>query len=282
MYKEKLKLLLFTSLAVLGMMVLFTSCSSREKTDSLNPSSNKAIDHETLIMDIDSLLSSLRLDTIDVAYDWIVKKENKRYQGISTKILFSRLVEKHNIDTSYQEVIFLCDDGYSSRIPFNTLMSDEGYLVNKDIDSELQWEKEINDKFGKAYLVWDIDEKDNSHSFPYGILQIKIVSIEDEYQRIKPNGSSEKVAGGYSLFKEHCIKCHMVNGVGGEVGPELNQPMSVTEYWKAEHLENFILDPQQYRSNSKMPITYGLTKDDSKQIIEYLKYMSNNKISSNE
>ena len=81
-------------------------------------------------------------------------------------------------------------------------------------------------------------------------------------------------------FRQHCIKCHTLNGDGGSIGPELNYPVSVTEYWKSKWLRRFIVNPQSVRSNSKMIPFYRDVENRQEQvadIIEYLKVMARNK-----
>jgi cytochrome c2 len=60
------------------------------------------------------------------------------------------------------------------------------------------------------------------------------------------------------------------------MGPELNYPKSVTEYWKENELVDYIVNPASFRNKVKMP-TLGLTKQQSQEIVDYLKYMSENK-----
>ena len=61
------------------------------------------------------------------------------------------------------------------------------------------------------------------------------------------------------------------------MGPELNYPKSVTEYWKEKELVEYIVNPKAFRNKVKMP-ALGLSKKQSQQIVDYLKYMSENKI----
>ena len=81
---------------------------------------------------------------------------------------------------------------------------------------------------------------------------------------------------GYSLFLQHCFKCHSINGVGGTLGPELNTPCSVTEYWNPILLRRFIRQSATV-SGSKMPPFQELPENDVESIVGYLKYMSRRK-----
>ena len=85
-----------------------------------------------------------------------------------------------------------------------------------------------------------------------------------------------KLEAGYNLFQKQCLTCHSLNGIGGTMGPELNYPKSVTEYWKEKELVDYIVNPASFRHKVKMP-TLGLSQQQSQQIVDYLKYMSENK-----
>jgi cytochrome c2 len=68
-----------------------------------------------------------------------------------------------------------------------------------------------------------------------------------------PIGHKE-LESGYTLFKNQCI----------------------TEYWKENELVDYIVNPAAYRNKVKMP-TLGISKQQSQEIVAYLKYMSENK-----
>ena len=119
-------------------------------------------------------------------------------------------------------------------------------------------------------------------SWPWQITGIELTSLSREFPHSAPPALSGEVAkAGYLAFRQHCIKCHSINGDGGAVGPELNYPVNVTEYWKAEWLARFIADPQRIRANSKMIPFYRDMKNREaaiSTIIEYLKVMKDNKL----
>lgn len=260
---------------ILFLLIPVISCKFKKQQNSISSSKfDKNID---LLFDIDSLLLNIKHDTIHIPYDWETKKENKYYRGVSTNLLFNKIISKHNIDTSTMEVIFLCKDGYSASVPFYQLLNHKGYLTNKDIEAESQWEEGFNELFSPYYLVWNLKKDDHNHNFPYGITQIKISNSKTEYLDAQPLDGSDNVLKGFNIYKKKCIKCHSINLAGGNVGPELNIPMNITEYWDKNHLEKFILNPSKYRYNSKMPAMTELNKEDSKLVVEYLSYMAKNK-----
>jgi cytochrome c2 len=84
-------------------------------------------------------------------------------------------------------------------------------------------------------------------------MSIELTSFKREYPHsTPPSTSSNSVKKGFLAFRQHCIKCHTLNGEGVSIGPELNYAVSVTEYWQQKWLSRFIANPQSVRVNSKM------------------------------
>lgn len=71
-----------------------------------------------------------------------------------------------------------------------------------------------------------------------------------------------------------------MNGRGGEKGVELNFPQNVTEYLPQDYLRKWILDPTQFRYNSRMPKLGSETEKPEvmvDSILTYLKWMASHK-----
>ena len=66
---------------------------------------------------------------------------------------------------------------------------------------------------------------------------------------------------------------------GGVVGPELNIPRNVTEYWSKEHFFGFVANPQTYRFKSRMAIE-PVPQGDIAAIYDYLRTMAGEKVCS--
>jgi cbb3-type cytochrome c oxidase subunit III len=90
-------------------------------------------------------------------------------------------------------------------------------------------------------------------------------------------GSDRANTRGYNLFVQHCSKCHELNDVGGTMGPELNNPCSVTEYWNLHFLGRFIERSTSIRSGSKMPPFPELSEADISAVVKYLQFMARRK-----
>jgi cytochrome c2 len=94
---------------------------------------------------------------------------------------------------------------------------------------------------------------------------------------VLPAGAPRDVSEGAALFTARCSRCHSINLVGGTMGPELNVPRNVTEYWHEEALREFIADPSQVRAGSRMPASRDLTSRDVDLLLAYLRFMTAHK-----
>jgi mono/diheme cytochrome c family protein len=82
---------------------------------------------------------------------------------------------------------------------------------------------------------------------------------------------------GQQLFIVECLVCHKLAGGGNaEVGPDLNLPMSPTEYFTLPALQRFLRDPASVRNwpDRRMPAFEPdlLSDADIDRIIMYLQY----------
>ncbi|MBL7817913.1 MAG: cytochrome c [Saprospiraceae bacterium] len=232
-------------------------------------------------MDIDTLLSRFDKEVVHIGYDFEVKKA-KIYLGVNSHKIFSSLIRELNIDSSKYDVTFFCKDGYSPTVSLLQLLERNGYIVTKDVEAKDVWEEDIKAKFAPAYLVWDIPKNDHKHAFPYGIVQLQFIEKATEYSLAKPRTTAKEPIEGFALFKDKCIKCHSINQEGGIMGPELNYPKNITEYWQLEQIKLFIKNPSSFRANTKMPQLTELTDAQIDLIFKYLQFMTTQKIVKND
>jgi cytochrome c2 len=211
-------------------------------------------------------------------------KKNKHYQVISLRYLLQKYLLLHNnMDTTSALLVFECVDGYKPTIPLQLALEQDGFIAIKDEEAELNqyWTNEVKDKFTPYYLVWTSSSSnlliEKELAWPYGLYKISLSYFSEEYAAVFPKEHPEFVEG-FNLFKSNCMKCHSINKVGGNLGPELNYPKNITEYWDKEDIWQFIQSPQSYRYNSKMPSMDKLARTDFEAIIGYISHMKNEKI----
>ncbi len=211
------------------------------------------------------------------------------YQGVD-------LVELLNLGfgdqwKTYDLVKFVSRDGYQPLIAREAITAHRGLLAFREEGKagftpfqRAQGETVHPEPF---WLVWDTlgdpsAKADSWLSWPWQLAGIELTRLDREFPRAAPPAdASEEANRGFSAFLQHCAKCHRVNGEGGDIGPELNYPVSVVEYWQPEWLPRFIADPRSVRHNSKMVGFYaGVQNREAivKDIVSYLKAMARQKI----
>lgn len=242
--------------------------------------------HFVKTMDTDELVRTggTKMLTVNNPTDSIIKS----YQGVSLIPLLDAIF---NSDWKDRDAIkFTASDGYQPIIPISVILKHDGIIAigengQRGFSRLVRNNGETVDP-GPFFLVWeniqDIAAKNEPWlSWPWQLTAIELTSFEREYpQSTPPTASQESVKKGFLAFRQHCIKCHAINGDGGNIGPELNYPVSVTEYWQPEWLVRFIADPQSVRANSKMIPFYrdvGNRGELIADIVEYLKVMANRK-----
>jgi mono/diheme cytochrome c family protein len=183
------------------------------------------------------------------------------------------------------ELVFGARDGYAPTVAHALLASHTAYVAWREHGNPQEWSPV---KQGKAmvspapyFLVWAEGESLGAEfPWPYQLVRIEVVDFASKYTALYPHDVAADAAAmrGFRSFKTHCLRCHSVNLEGGDLGPELNIPKNVTEYWDAQHLRAFIHDATAYHAHSKMPSFVGvLTAADIDDLVNYLALMKTRK-----
>jgi mono/diheme cytochrome c family protein len=231
-----------------------------------------------VLLDLSQTQALEGFDTVEVEvrYDHSLKK-NKKYLAIPLLPVLRRAVAEHHLDTLITEVYFECKDGYIPANSYAELAHEGGgFLAFRDLSvTEAQaWPEALRDAYAPFYLVWkDIPYANKQLAWPYGLIRIRLVQSEHAFAGLYPEDRTD-LAGAFQLYKENCLKCHALNGKGGVMGPEFNQPRNITTYWSRENIIAFARHPQAFRSNSKMPPVMGLSDADFQEIVNYLEYVA--------
>lgn len=214
--------------------------------------------------------------------------KNVTYEGFEIGKLFSAVYgdQWKEID----EVLFTCVDGYQPVLPMDRFSRHAGYLVYRRLDqgafnvqNRFQSEKDV--PLGPFYLVWNNLKSselraEGANGWPYQVVSIDLVNFADRFPRLSPpETASEQAKKGFLAFRENCMACHTVNGEGGNKAPELNYPMSVTEYLSDAWIRKWLMDPRSVRYNATMPAFSSHPDPDTlvNDVLAYLKTMARHK-----
>jgi len=236
-----------------------------------------------------------KLTTVTVKLTDPVYKKEKSYDGFRLDDIL-RLATPNSAeasamtskttprDKSFDEVTFQAKDGYSPNVSVAKLQGHSAVVAYQEHGLPSLWEPVQQ---GKAllspapfYLVWEEGARiGGEYPWPYQLVRIERTQFSKKYPGLFPAeaGVDSRAMKGFIHFKATCLRCHSINLQGGEVGPELNVPRNVTEYWEEATLRHFIHDASSFRARDKMPSFPELTDSDVDQILAYLKYMASHK-----
>lgn len=258
-----------------------TGCNGKPKIAEQERISLPQTNHSFVEMDLNTLKEQGGMPNevkVCIAYDPFFKKI-KNYRAYPLRSLLEPYLKKLDIDVSSESdavITFFCTDGYKPTLQLSKFLTGEPFLAFRDEDipsKEQYWPDSLKVKFPPFYLVWkDISVEDQTFPWPYGLYKIRIDKMNTVYDEIYPFNNEEAIAG-FNQFRDNCIKCHSINKVGGNVGPDFNFPKNITDYWEIDNMWNYAKDPQSFRYNARMnPIT-SLTREEFDEIIIYLRYI---------
>ena len=273
---------------IISLSAFYISCSNPKSahTDSLQVAKLESIEMptgDTLDIDLVDLKAKGLLkntQVVSINADPVYHK-TKKFNALPLKEVLERFSSMKNLNAADTKVVFECEDGYKPEMPLEKLLSAKAFLAISDVDAPKgrEWEQILKDghemKAAPFYVVYEgVSPKDGDYKWPYNLVKIHFAPLHENDAALKPKDESAMV--GYNLFKKNCQTCHAINKIGGKMGPELNFPKSVTEYWKTDDLKAFIQNPPSYRNDVKMP-TLGIKPAEATEIVKYLEYMSNNR-----
>lgn len=273
---------------IISLSILYTSCSNPKSTyndslqvaklETIEPSMEDSLDIDLVDLKAKGLLKNTQVVTIiaDPVYH-----KTKKFNALPLKEVLEKFSLVKKINAADTKIVFECEDGYKPEMPLEKLFSAKAFLAISDVDAPKgrEWEQILKDghemKAAPFYVVYEgVSPKDGDYKWPYNLVKIHFAPLHENDAALKPK--DESAMAGYELFKNRCQTCHAINKIGGKMGPELNFPKSVTEYWKTEDLKAFIQNPASYRNDVKMP-NLGIKPAEATEIVKYLEYMCKNR-----
>lgn len=278
------------NIAFVLLSALYVSCDNSQKN-----ANKDSLQIAKLAIEEVPASDSLTIDLLDLKDRGLLKvtqivsikpdpvyHKNKRFNALPLKDILEKYSSIKRMNAADLKVVFECEDGYKPEMPLEILLSAKAFLAVSDVDALKGREWEILLKNGQEskmepfYVVYEgVSGDDLSYKWPYNLVKIHLAPLHENDEALKPKNKS--TLAGYEIFKNRCQTCHAINKIGGKMGPELNYPKSVTEYWKTDDLKAFIQNPARYRYNVKMP-TLGIKPEEANAVVKYLSYMSEHKL----
>lgn len=241
-------------------------------------------------LDLVALKAAGKLDRLEVveaevAMDPAYHKA-MRFRGWRLNDVLALMPELKALDPAKHELRLVAEDGYAVTAPLSGLTGGQGVIAFEDASrpggepwgSFMQGKREITP--APFYLVWDKTPYGPQYPWPYQLARITALSTEAAYGRAYPAHAlaEAQVLEGFAIYKQRCMACHSVNLSGGLLGPELNVPRNVTEYWSEEHIRGLVRNPRAYRARSAMTAFPDLTDADLDRLLAYLRAMGRAKL----
>ncbi len=270
----------FTLFTIFSFLLIY--CNPRDNTFSKTTVTESTPPPDSLAAELVIDLTKLQQlgDTVPIKYDAFFKTA-KKYIGFSLQLLVDSIITVNKFDTTDAVAVFECVDGYRPTMPISLVLGNKkGFIATRDLDALAgkNWIDSLDKKMKPFYLVWqDVPKDDHRFMWPYGLYAMRLVSAGTAFKDVYPFDAPEMVAG-FQLFNQNCMKCHSVNKVGGVMGPEMNVPKNITEYWTDENIIAFAKNPQSFRYRSMMAPVSGVSDEEFKNILDYLKYIAKHKI----
>lgn len=182
---------------------------------------------------------------------------------------------------SSEIVLFTCLDGYQPFVPVSLVLSAKPTVVFQE-DKPGAFTRfnahghDVNP--GPFMLLWQASRAELDAqplmTKAWQLASLELATFKKKFPfAAPPEKASAQAKAGFLQFQTYCIKCHKVNGSGGDVGPELAKPINVTTYFKEEYLRKFIEDPESVRKGAKMPKIFGQTSGDKEAIDAIISYL---------
>jgi cytochrome c2 len=274
---------------IISLLAFYISCNNQKPTnkDSLQVAKLEKVEttaSDTLDIDLVDLKAKglLKNTQVVTVNEDPVYHKTKKFNALPLKEILEKFSSVKNLNAADTKVVFECEDGYKPEMPLEKLLSAKAFLAISDVDAPKghDWEQLLKNgqdvKMEPFYVVYEgVSPKDGDYKWPYNLVKIHFAPLHENDAILVPKDATAMT--GYNLFKKHCQTCHAINKIGGKMGPELNFPKSVTEYWKTDDLKAFIQNPANYRNDVKMP-KLGIKPTEASEIITYLEYMSKNKL----
>jgi mono/diheme cytochrome c family protein len=213
------------------------------------------------------------LETRDPYY-----QAQKRFRGVPLAPVLAAAYGVKEAALRDAAFVLRAKDGYAVTLAGRRIVDDGAFLAFDDVDAPgfaPVGPRKVSP--APAYLAWpngaggDLE----THPRPWQLERIDWVDPAALYPHARPSGVADDSAAmrGFRLFRERCIRCHAINREGGSVGPELNVPQSIVNYWPVAQIRAYVRNPLTFRYGA-MPPNPDLSDAQLDALIAYFETMA--------
>jgi hypothetical protein len=196
----------------------------------------------TKVLSHDSLLKNLKSHKVE-----FYNRKDRRTQTYMA-FLFSDVLN-HVYGENWKkkkEISYQCKNGFMPIRDISRIQKRRAFLAYKRLDLKnfILIDKTSNNitELAPYYLTWEekkgMSQKEKAKDG--WIYQIKSVDIIDTTHPMEPNlAYDHPIYVGYKHIKEYCIHCHSINGYGGKISFDFNDPNIIKERGR-KNFEKFI------------------------------------------
>lgn len=149
-------------------------------------------------------------------------------------------------------VLARCRDGYRAEIPVQWFEEHDALfafdLVGEPDFAVTSAASGARITLEPFYLVWSSTVGVSASAFAY-----QVEGLEHRATLPAVLRSPAAPAGGAQAFRRHCTGCHALGGYGGQMGPELLEPIPISRWVDDRWLRRWILEPESMRVGTAMP-----------------------------
>jgi cytochrome c2 len=184
-----------------------------------------------------------------------------------------------------EELLFTCRDGYQPTVPVARFLEHRAWLAferagARDFSiAKLESGATRRVELSPFYLIWEnLDDarvrREGDYGWPYQLVGVDVIRTQERFPRMTPPArASDAARAGFAAFRIHCSRCHAMNGEGGTLGPELNQPVSSVELRDRDWLRRWLDDPSRLVPDARMERLDPALPDRDRVIDEILAYL---------
>ena len=212
-------------------------------------------------------LDSLQVRGISSEYfDKAMHTQDSRFMAIS----FSRLLQEFKLKRGEDAVLLNCFDDYQGILSLNDIHRYDLRLATRiklsSWNSKPDWLNPL------LVLVPDGKHPPFQERFlTANIRELKFVRLNDYYAPLKKNtGSSPKSQEGLEVFKNNCLFCHSLKGVGGNKGVLLIEAYGFSN---DAGRKKFLMDFKNFHHKDnadKQDVEQFVTDEKLQRIMDYL------------